>query len=335
MKKNGLRLLVICAAAALAGSEIGSFGATTTGGGAAAGGTAGATAPSAPPFSPAQPGVPANPNNSTAPSAPAGTAQQQLNNQQQGVVVVGTNGVVVTTNVFVTTNTFGTNMFGSTNGVGFSTNGFAFTNQFAISNFIAFTNLFFTTNAVSFTNHFGLGPADTAITEFDRTVIITVRQRLFPLMQTAGGWAPISFLSDRGAVIVFGEVVSISERDQVISTVQTTPGVVRIANGLFINPQLFRSPATSPNGSISRFLQPASDPALGDYYLHSSTSNSLGQRTYIAPERGTFVATNQNLPGVSNLSGATFTNLTPTGPTNLAIPLSELLTNTNSVTSPR
>ena len=300
------------------------------------GGTAGANPPSAAPSSPAQSGAAANPNNTTAPSAPAGTAQQQLNqNQQRGVAVVATNGVVVTTNVFVTTNTFGTNMFGFTNGSAFSTNGFVFTNQFAISNFIAFTNLFFTTNAVSFTNHFGLGPGDTAITEFDRTVIITVRQRLFPLMQTAGGWAPISLLSDRGAVIVFGEVVSIRERDQVISTVQTTPGVVRIANGLFINPQLFRSPATSPNGSISRFLQPASDPALGDYYLHSSTSNSLGQRTFDAPQRGTFVATNQNLPGVSNLGGVTFTNLTPTGPTNLPIPLSELLTNTNSVTSPR
>jgi hypothetical protein len=292
----------------------------------------------------------ANQNGSTAPAAPAtgGAAQQQLNQNQQGVTIVGTNGFVVTTNVFSSTNVFATNQVGfGTNGV--FTNGIAFTNQFAISNFIAFTNLFMTTNAVSFTNRVGIGPADTAITEFDRTLIVTVRQRLFPLMQTAGGWAPISFLANRGGVVVFGEVGSVQERDQVITTVRTTPGVVQISNGLFINPQMFRSPASSTTGSISRFLQPASDKALGDYYLRSSTSNSLGQRTYIPPQRGTIVATNQNLPGVNvsapNTTGGVTTavggttdgtNLTPTGPTNtLPIPLLELLTNANSITTPR
>ncbi len=337
MKTNVLRVLTLCAAVAFVLSHIPGYAETTSSGGAASG-SAGATVPSTAPFSPAQAGAAANQNRSTAPTAPAtaGSAQQQLNQNSQNQAIVPTNSFQVATNIFAITNSFGTNQFGSgTNGFG-STNGFVFTNQFAISNFIAFTNLFFSTNAVSVSNRFGLGPADTAITELDRTVIITIRQRLFPLMQMAGGWAPISFFSDRGSVIVFGEVISIQERDQVLTTARATPGVVQIANGLFINAELVRTPATSPTGSISRFLQPASDPALGDYYLHSSTSNRLGQRTYNPPPRGTFVATNQNLPGVSNLAGATFTNLTPTGFTNaLPIPLQELFTNTNAVTSPR
>jgi hypothetical protein len=233
-----------------------------------------------------------------------------INNQNQTSVAAPTNGVAGAPQASAGTN--GT-AAGATNqnpqaGTGSNTNGVP------------------ATNIVSTTNQTTIQTRDRAVTQFDRNLIIQVRQRLYQKDPgTSGSWGAVTFASQSGTMLVSGAVATELAKRNLISLVQNTPGVVSVMDQVVVDPQLVQvnppPPSAATTGTISRYLQPASDPSLGDSHLHSSTSNQFGQRTYIPPARGTVIATNLSPTGSTNSSV-----LEVTGTNVLVIP-----TDTNSV----
>jgi len=92
-----------------------------------------------------------------------------------------------------------------------------------------------------------------------------------------------------------------------------------VVDQLVVNPGAVQGGTT---GTVSRFLNPASDPSLGDSYRFSAATNRFGQRIFMPPARGTIIATNPSPTGSTNpgstnviLEGTVGTNTT-TVPTN-------------------
>jgi hypothetical protein len=172
------------------------------------------------------------------------------------------------------------------------------TNQVTTTNQVFVTNQVFSTNFVSITNRVGLATNDQAASEFDRVLIVQVRQRLYHKDPgTSGTWNSVNFASQGGTMLVSGQVLNLSDKESVLVVARNTPGVVQVVDHMLVNPNM-NSSATS--GTVSRFLNPASDPSLGDSYRFSMQTNRFGQRIFMPPARGTLIAT----------------NLSPTGPTN-------------------
>jgi len=233
--------------------------------------------------------------------------------------------LVATNNLFVgQTNSTGTNQTGDTNQVNV-------TNQFFNTNQVFVTNQMFSTNFVSITNRTGLAPNDMAASEFDRVLIVEVRQRLYLKDPgTSGSWSTVGLASQGGNMLVSGQVAQLADKQNLIVLVRNTPGVIAVADHVLVNPALTNS--ASANGTISRYLNPASDPSLGDSYRFSTTmTNRFVQRVFIPPARGTIIATNltptgSTNPGSSNtvLEGVVGTNV-------ITVPAD---TNTTNTTSP-
>jgi len=182
-----------------------------------------------------------------------------------------TNEFGVVTNQFGMTNEFGviTNQFGlMTNEFGVVTNQFgaAFTNQFGaftnafglgtnqfgafISNQFGFgtnafgtnfgppppagfgTNRVFGTNAFGGTNQAGFNFQDQAASQFDRTLLIRIRAMVLPRLHTTSPWSPVHFVLNNGAVTLVGFIISIEQRQQIMTTVQGVPGVASVVDNL-------------------------------------------------------------------------------------------------------
>ena len=201
---------------------------------------------------------------------------------------------------------FGTNVFTpqtnvpGTNQNGGDTNVVNVTNQFFNTNQVFVTNQFFSTNFVTITNRTGLAPSDLAATEFDRALIVQVRQRLY--LKDPGisaSWNTVALASQEGRILVSGQVAQLQDKDALLVLVRNTPGVVQVVDHVLLNPQATNS--ASAGGTVSGFLNPASDPSLGDSYRYSTTrSNQFGQRVFIPPARGRLIATNLSPTGSTN-----------------------------------
>src|SRR5256885_2164321 len=80
------------------------------------------------------------------------------------------------------------------------------------------------TNFVSVTNRTGLAPNDMAASEFDRILIVQVRQRLYLKDPgTSGSWNMINFASQGGNMLVSGQVAQLADKENLIVVVRNTP----------------------------------------------------------------------------------------------------------------
>jgi len=173
------------------------------------------------------------------------------------------------------------------------------TNQFFNTNQVFVTNQFSSTNFVSMTNRTGLGSNDQAATEFDRALVLQVRQRVYRKDPgISASWNAVAFAANGGNILVSGQVAQLADKQNLLVLVQNTPGVVSVVDHVLVTPGIGATDGST--GTVSRFLSPAPDPSLGDSYRFSSPSNRFGQRVIVPPARGTTIAT----------------NLSPTGPTN-------------------
>jgi len=154
----------------------------------------------------------------------------------------------------------GTNNFGDNNRAG-NTNQFAsntnsspsaragMTNRMNGTNQFAGTN-FNSTNTIAGTNGSGMGPQDRATTEFDRSLIVRMRQSIMlKLGGTASAWAPVGISSQNGIVTLMGAVPSIVLKQRVVTTVQGTPGTVRVIDQLTVDPNISFAADSSAQGS--------------------------------------------------------------------------------------
>jgi len=246
--------------------------------------------------------------------------------QRPGLVVTNPNSFRLTntldrTNVLIS----GTNHVGDSNIVAGNTNGNFNTNQVYNTNQVFVTNQVFSTNFVSVTNRTGFGSNDRAATEADRVIVIQVRNRVRqkdPGISTA--WDTVGLAAQSGTVLVSGQVAKLADKQVLLAIVQNTPGVVAVLDQLVINPALVQDTSnTGTTGTTPRYLNPASDPSLGDSYRFTTATNRFGQRVITPPTRGgTLLATNLSPTGPTNagstnviLEGTVGTNLTtvPTG----------------------
>jgi hypothetical protein len=217
--------------------------------------------------------IPNNPNN---PGVNAGVRVQT-----PGTSVIQTNPVPLG-------GTAGTNQGQGTNVVNV-------TNQVFNTNQVNITNQTFSTNFVSVTNRVGLGSNDMAATEFDRALVVQVRQRLYLKDPgTSASWSTVNLAARDGTMLVSGQVLDLAAKDSLIVVVRNTPGVVRVVDQVAVNPN------AAAAGTVSRFLSPASDPSLGDAGRFSTATNRFGQRVFIPPARGTIIATNPSPTGPTN-----------------------------------
>jgi len=261
-------------------SNIAHLNAQTAGGtsaGSSGGGSpgTGATSPRpSTPASPNNPGTPANPQNGNEsgqpPSAPATTASSS-----DGTVSVSNPAANATNAAGGTSNQFGfqTNQFGS-NGFGFNTNTGGFltnevgmvTNQFGTN---ALTPTGGATNRIQATNSFGLTNSSTGNILRDQAITTTDRQLLAQLhaavlggnptaQQLAG--APVHFIIANGVVRLVGEVPSMEQRQQIETSVQQVPGVVRIFNALNVAGQPALGVNVVPGNTPPNALAPTSEP---------------------------------------------------------------------------
>lgn len=83
------------------------------------------------------------------------------------------------------------------------------------------------------------GHQDQAVTAQDRTLLITVRQKVQTEVRalassSAGTWAPVNFKCDQGVVTILGTVQSVEIKQQIENCVRRVPGVVRVENTIEI-----------------------------------------------------------------------------------------------------
>ncbi len=193
------------------------------------------TPPNQNPNQPSQTPPPTQPNgaaatgfitNSTQPVPRFGAGTNQLGNP----LSTASNQPISSNGIFAqTTNQFGqlTNQFGfGTNGAGPGTNPIVLgTNSFATG-----TNPFaFGTNLLS-TNHL---VRDEAATPQDRRLLAHIRRELLPAIRRER--VPIHLIAQNGVVTLVGFTISTSERQQIESIVQQTPGVVSVVDNLQVS----------------------------------------------------------------------------------------------------
>jgi len=209
--------------------------------------------PPVPPTSPASPGQSVAPP----PNPPPGLQprQQLPGGLRPSQIPPGLNRIPVTNQFGVVTNFTFTNEFGSlSNELGLITNEFgvvtnmlqglsnqfgAFTNQFGASTNLSptgasGTNRLFETNSFFATNQNGLVFQDQAISQFDRTLLIRIRATVLPRLRTTSPFAPVHFLLNQGAVTLVGFIISIEERQQVLTSVQAVPGVANVIDNMMM-----------------------------------------------------------------------------------------------------
>jgi hypothetical protein len=247
--------------------NIATLNAQNAGGSSSGSAPAAGTAPGAfTPVTPNTPQGPATPPNGNEsgqqPNAPA-----TINSSSDGSVAVSSNAVGSVSNQFG----FLTNQFGS-NGFGFATNqGGLGSNQFGLQTNQFGTNLTPTggaTNRILGTNNFGLTNSTSAILR-DQAITPTDRQLLTQLRASVLGGnvsaqqaasAPVHFIIANGVVRLVGEVPTMEQRQQVETTVQQVPGVVRIFNALNVAGQPPMTVTTVPGSTAPNPPTPTSEP---------------------------------------------------------------------------
>jgi len=260
MKKNRLFLTVIITSLSLCaqaqtggggasggGSAAGSGGTSSSGGtgGSTGNGTSAATANSG---TSANSGANAQGNNNAlAPATPANPVNPNISPQSGGPnrFQTGAPPRFVMTNSFnlaTNQNQFGvTNQFGTTNQLGVDTNGLfgGDTNGFAATNFFG-TNFLGGTNSFGLTNGSQIVFQDIAITDFDRSLLIRIRQAIVTPSQGTGAPfnpASVGFQLNNGVVTAVGMVPTTGEKQRVLTVAQRVPGVVRVIDQMAVNPQ--------------------------------------------------------------------------------------------------
>ena len=151
-----------------------------------------------------------------------------------------TNAFALATNQFgtVVTNPFGmfTNQFGVgtfSNQFGFGTNAFGNSTNFGPPPPTGFgTNRVFGTNSLGGTNQAGFNIQDQAVSQFDRTLLIRIRAMVLPRLHTTAAWSPVHFVLNEGTVTLNGFIISIQQRQQILTTVQGVPGVANVVDNL-------------------------------------------------------------------------------------------------------
>jgi hypothetical protein len=298
-----MRIEVLLLTTALAGAPLfdvhAAAGASGSGSGAPSGGAAFGTPPAS-----GNAGASTSPGaNNNAPAAPNTTAGPQT---QPPPLLPNTNLFYAATNAGVAN----TNQSGSTNQVNV-------TNQFSNTNQVFVTNQFFSTNVVVITNRPGMGSSDQAASELDRALIVEVRQRIRRKDPgISASWDTVGLAANGGNILVSGQVLQLADKQSLLVLVQSTPGVVRVVDQVVVTPQL--GAAGGSTGTVSRFLNPSSDPSLGDSHRFSSATNRFGQRVFLPPARGTLIATNPSPTGFTN-PGSTNVILEGTVATNVIV----------------
>jgi hypothetical protein len=189
-----------------------------------------------------------------------------------------------------------TNVPPGTNPPPTGTNQVNVTNQVFNTNQVNVTNQVFSTNFVSITNRVGLGANDLAATEFDRALIVNVRQRIF--IKDPGisaSWDTLNFAANGGTILVSGTMLNALDKNQLLVLTRNTPGVVGVIDHVLVTP----NGNTANNTGGQQFLNPNPDPSLGD-------KARFGAATPRPPARSTFT----NILIGTNV-------LTPTGSTNV------------------
>jgi hypothetical protein len=193
------------------------------------------------------------------------------------------------------------------------TNQVSVTNQVFNTNQVNVTNQFFSTNFVSITNRVGLGQGDQAATEFDRALIVQVRQRIF--IKDPGisaSWAAASFAANGGNILVSGTMLNATDKDQLLVLVRNTPGVVGVVDHVLVTPN---GNIANQNTATQQFLTPNPDPSRGD----SARFGVAPRRPTTPPANATIIPTNALTPtGLTNI-GSTNVILQGTVGTNVIV----------------
>jgi hypothetical protein len=149
---------------------------------------------------------------------------------------------------------------------------------------------------------------DVASTTADQRLLLQIKARVQPLLQTSTTGAPIlpvHFVLQDNVITLIGEVPSEAQRQQIVTVVERSPGVVRVVDQLRVNPLPIGSTAT-----------PGSAVGIPNK-IGFGGSNSFG----LALTNRVPITSNFATPGgITNAMGA-ITNLTPTGRTNAANPI--------------
>jgi hypothetical protein len=235
---------------------------------------------------------------------PGANAQGQVSPGLQGNTTLkggGTNGLSADVNANNANANDGNNL--TTNGVDSGTNRVVWntnSNRLTPASRPGATNRFFetnrfnratATNGISGTNGSGIGPNDMASTEFDRTLTIRIRQTIVTrLGGTPSAWSSVAINADNGAVTLVGAVPSVMLKQRIVTTVQSSPGVVRVIDQLTVDPNV--SFDTSPianqvvpggpqgaasaraNGNLSPTGQPLVVPRRFEQNLTTTNSSS-------------------------------------------------------------
>src|SRR5262249_15767720 len=70
---------------------------------------------------------------------------------------------------------------------------------------------------------------DRAVTSADQSLLIPLRQTVVTTLRTqASPWMPVHFDINNGVVTLFGTVQTANQKQQVVASVQQTPGVTRL-----------------------------------------------------------------------------------------------------------
>lgn len=73
---------------------------------------------------------------------------------------------------------------------------------------------------------------DRAATAADQRLLGQIRQAIRPMAGVGGPWAPVQLVVDRGTVILGGYVPDAQQKQQLLTLVRRTPGVVRVVDQL-------------------------------------------------------------------------------------------------------
>jgi hypothetical protein len=227
---------------------------------------------------------------------PGANAQGQVSPGLRANTTLGTNGFSADVNPANDVsanngNNPGTNSSNSspTNQFGSNTNANALTpaSRPGATNRFFGTNRFNGTNGISGTNGSGLGPNDMAMTEFDRTLTIRIRQTIVArLGGTPSAWLSVGINADNGSVTLVGAVPSVILKQRIVTTVQSSPGVVRVIDQLTIDPNASfdtsplseqivpGGPRGSARGNVTPTGQPIAVPRTFEQNVTTTNSSS-------------------------------------------------------------
>jgi BON domain-containing protein len=185
------------------------------------------------------------------------------------------------------------------------------------------------TNQSFFTNQNALAIQDRAVTSTDQTLLITLRRTVETTLQIkASPWMPVHFDINNGVVTLFGTIETANQKQQVVTTVQQTPGVARVIDQLVVG-STEQVSTTQDQSLLLRVrqtvlpqIQVAGVPPPINFSIQQGLVTITGTVPTIEQKRQ-ILALVQQVPGVVQVSDQTVVspsagavgtpNLTPTG----------------------